>query len=159
MNTSRRLTLGAATIALAATALGGGPALAAADDTSATGSRIVAHDDRAQLRTTGEETKGDVSAAVPAVLQKGDKGHGVWCVQVAVNSVYRSWYNSSKNVLTEDGVFGQSTHDWVAWYQGIRNLKADGIVGKNTGDKVIGDAFGKNGVDYRNYCRSYVPHH
>jgi hypothetical protein len=33
------------------------------------------------------------------------------------------------------------------------------IVGKNTGDKVIGDAFGKNGVDYRNYSRSYVPHH
>lgn len=41
------------------------------------------------------------AATPPSQIQKGDSGHGVWCVQHAVNNYYRVYYNTKNNVLPE----------------------------------------------------------
>ncbi|MGW7254463.1 peptidoglycan-binding domain-containing protein [Streptomyces sp. NPDC054834] len=94
-----------------------------------------------------------MAATPPSTIGKGDTGHGVWCVQHAVNNYYKTYYGKSSGPLAEDAAFGTSTADWVAWYQGKHGVHADSIVGKNTGHYVIID----DGY-YGNYCKSYVPH-
>ncbi|AEM84279.1 peptidoglycan-binding domain-containing protein [Streptomyces violaceusniger] len=93
------------------------------------------------------------AATPPSTISKGDTGHGVWCVQHAVNNYYKTYYGKSSGPLTEDAAFGTSTADWVAWYQGRYGLHADSVVGKSTGFWIITD----DGY-YSNYCKAYVPH-
>jgi peptidoglycan hydrolase-like protein with peptidoglycan-binding domain len=93
------------------------------------------------------------AATPPKTITKGDSGHGVWCVQRAVNNYYKTYYGKTTNVIAEDAQFGTGTADWVAWFQGRHGLSADSIVGQNTGHFVIiEDGY------YGNYCKSYVPH-
>jgi Putative peptidoglycan binding domain. len=93
------------------------------------------------------------AATPPDSISKGDSGHGVWCVQHAVNNYYKTYYGRHSGVIAEDGQFGTSTADWVAWYQGRHGLPSDSVVGQRTGYYVLID----DGW-YRNYCKSYVPH-
>jgi peptidoglycan hydrolase-like protein with peptidoglycan-binding domain len=133
MNARKRIALLAATAAL-----GGGLAIAPA----------------AQAAQTAPAAQAVSSAATPpSTISKGDTGHGVWCVQRAVNNYYKTYYNKTTNVIAEDAIFGTSTADWVAWYQGKHGLHADSIVGSATGHQVIID----DGY-YGNYCKAYVPH-
>ncbi|WP_217573658.1 peptidoglycan-binding protein [Streptomyces sp. GbtcB7] len=89
------------------------------------------------------------AATPPSIISKGDTGHGVWCVQHAVNLYYERQYNKKSGPLAEDAVFGTSTADWVAWYQGQYGLHADSVVGKSTGFwLILDDSY------YGNYCKA-----
>lgn len=79
--------------------------------------------------------------------------HGVWCVQLAVNNLADAKLH--KRPIAQDGQFGQSTYDWVAWFQSTTGQPVDHIVGPKTGDQVLkydGSYYGGH-----NYCYNYVP--
>jgi peptidoglycan hydrolase-like protein with peptidoglycan-binding domain len=88
-----------------------------------------------------------VAVAAPAsarvgapTLHSGSRGTGVLCVQAAVGA-------------TVDGIYGPRTVQAVKVFQHRNHLRADGIVGPKTGDRVwaVDRAAGYGG------CYRYVP--
>lgn len=75
-------------------------------------------------------TSNSVRAASSSYPKLGSRGEDVKNVQKLLNKC-NFGYN-----LTEDGVFGQNTHDAVVDFQGRYNLTKDGIVGPKTMSKI-----------------------
>ncbi|MFE0192411.1 peptidoglycan-binding protein [Streptomyces sp. NPDC058989] len=61
-----------------------------------------------------------------ATTRRGDSGDGVREVQCLIN------YWSGRSVLDGDGDFGPQTESWVAHFQDVHGLLADGVVGPQT---------------------------
>lgn len=71
-------------------------------------------------------------------LKKGSSGANVSLMQIDLNAIRQQLY-PSLNPLTVDGKFGTQTETTVKQYQGIKGLKIDGIIGKNTWDAIVTD--------------------
>ncbi|MFD9688929.1 peptidoglycan-binding protein [Kitasatospora sp. NPDC059088] len=65
-------------------------------------------------------------------ITQGQNGFQVYCVQVGIN--WATW--SSAHVWPVDGSFGPDTLAQLQQFQHDSGLKADGIVGPDTGDKL-----------------------
>ena len=50
---------------------------------------------------------------------------------------FLNWYNG-KNILTEDGIFGEGTLKYVKAFQTAQRITADGIIGNGTLAKMKG---------------------
>ena len=81
------------------------------------------------------------------------QGSAVWCVQHQVNSIAAS---RGHGQIAEDGKWGPATDAQVRWFQGQMGLGADGVVGPQTGDYLLGygDQYygGRSG-----YCTGFIP--
>ena len=80
------------------------------------------------------EPKGVVNVEVN-VLKKESKGAEVFAVQSILKA--KGYKGSNKKTLATDGSFGGNTEFAVGNFQEDNGLKKDGIVGKNTWDKLI----------------------
>ncbi|GAA4718588.1 hypothetical protein GCM10025782_14780 [Pedococcus ginsenosidimutans] len=90
---------------------------------------------------------GAASASTTAPqIAYGASGYKVKCVQVALN--YH--YGISMSV---DGVFGSTTQKWVRQLQSDGGLSVDGVVGKYTGNLLMG-TLNKTG---HSDCYAYIP--
>ncbi len=81
------------------------------------------------------------------------RGDGVWCVQHQVNSFAAK---VGRGQIAEDGQWGPNTKNQIVWFQDWMGLGKDGIVGPETGNKLLryGDQYygGLNG-----YCTGKIP--
>ncbi|MFE5593116.1 peptidoglycan-binding protein [Streptomyces sp. NPDC056549] len=115
---------------------------------------------RAALLTSAVATAlvtfaGTASASPSApYLGYGSQGEGVKCVQIAVN-----WANAYPVHLAEDGVWGDQTQRGVVAFQRwkLGDAQADGVVGPNTGDKVM--QILNQAPALAEQCYDYVPTH
>ncbi len=72
------------------------------------------------------------------ILTNGSAGDHVRYVQSYMNRLNK-YHGYNRPVLSVDGIFGSRTKQVVAGFQNKHGLKADGIVGKNTWDKMINE--------------------
>jgi peptidoglycan hydrolase-like protein with peptidoglycan-binding domain len=90
---------------------------------------------------------GAASASTTAPnIAVGATGYKVKCVQVAIN------YHYGVNIGV-DGIYGSTTKSWVQRLQGDAGLTKDGIVGKYTGNLLMG-TLNKTG---HSDCYAYIP--
>lgn len=87
--------------------------------------------------------------------------HAVWCVQRMINhAIDRGRYWGVAKVA-EDGAWGPKTRQAVVDVQKGTGggLKADGIVGPQTGDMLMfeGDPYYSGGGAGNGYCHTYLP--
>ncbi|MER6097487.1 peptidoglycan-binding domain-containing protein [Streptomyces sp. NPDC001728] len=96
------------------------------------------------------------ASAVPSApyVAYGDQGDGVRCVQAAV-----VWSHTSSARLEEDGIWGDRTQAGVLDFQRAKlgSSQADGVVGPNTGDKMLA-VLGQNPAMYE-FCYDVLPSH
>ncbi|MFJ5779536.1 peptidoglycan-binding protein [Streptomyces sp. NPDC093094] len=106
------------------------------------------------VAVTGSAGIAGASTSAP-YLQYGSRGEGVKCVQIAVN-----WANAFQVELAEDGIWGKQTQYAVVAFQRwkLGDSQADGIVGPNTGDKLM-ETLREYNVATANYCYRYLPTH
>ncbi|MFB7605595.1 peptidoglycan-binding protein [Streptomyces gardneri] len=98
---------------------------------------------------------GGPAAAVEGAGYVGDgyanSGAGVWCAQKLVNDLARKFGQAE---IAQDSQWGPQTKAQIVWLQQRLGLKADGIVGPETGNWLLylGDQYygGKNGYCYWN---------
>ncbi|MEE6257881.1 peptidoglycan-binding domain-containing protein [Plantactinospora sonchi] len=64
-------------------------------------------------------------------LSSGSTGSGVWCVQRILNR----WFG--EKVLVEDSQYGPRTADAVTYFQVVRGIGVDGVVGPQTGNHLL----------------------
>lgn len=69
------------------------------------------------------------------VIKLGSRGESVRLLQTSLNAIIGS------TVLSDDGVFGQKTHDVVVTYQRDRGLTSDGVVGVQTWARISLERF------------------
>lgn len=107
---------------LALTALMGGLVLALAPAASATAATAPASAavDQAAVKAYCGYYNGS------ATTRRGDTGDAVREIQCIINL----WNGGSP--LHVDGVFGPRTESWVVYFQDVKGLKVDGIVGPHT---------------------------
>ena len=72
-------------------------------------------------------------------LRKGDVGTPVWIVQYYL--AFIGYFNNSLPRISVDGIFGDETEDAVKAFQSYYGLNADGIVGRQTWQK-LQEAYG-----------------
>ncbi|MFF8413049.1 peptidoglycan-binding domain-containing protein [Streptomyces omiyaensis] len=82
--------------------------------------------------------------------------HGVWCVQEIANNWYEGWGPGSPRIA-EDGIWGPRTKQALQQFQEAFGVKPDGVVGPQTGYRLLtsdpADPYqGRNG-----YCYGYLP--
>jgi hypothetical protein len=98
---------------------------------------------------------GGPAGAVQGAGYVGDgyanSGAGVWCAQHLVNDIARKVGHPE---IPEDSTWGPRTKAQIAWLQDRLGLKADGIVGPDTGNWLLysGSQYygGKNGYCFWN---------
>ncbi len=69
------------------------------------------------------------------LLRFGSAGENVRLMQQYLNQISNAYPSIPK--LTADGIFGQNTENAVRIFQGIFGLTPDGIIGRQTWDKVV----------------------
>ncbi|MFF7339737.1 peptidoglycan-binding protein [Streptomyces sp. NPDC008163] len=105
-------------------------------------------------------TVGALSGSASASTSSSYVGYGhvtsgtpVWCVQHLVNDYRRA---AGERQISEDNVWGQETYTAVKEFQSISSLQVDGVVGPQTGNKLLNfdwtDKYAHTG-----YCYGYVP--
>lgn len=72
----------------------------------------------------------DIARVELPILKKGDKGQAVRTVQLVLK-------DRNYSIGSVDGIFGFKTLNCVKLFQAKKNLKVDGIVGKNTWEALI----------------------
>ncbi len=88
-------------------------------------------------RSVEENNNPPVSPVYPGyALNTGSSGDSVREVQSFLNFI-RQHYNYSWQPLNVDGIYGRKTKQAVTDFQAKHNLKADGITGRLTWDKLI----------------------
>jgi len=73
-------------------------------------------------------------AIMGTIYKQGTKGYIPKLIQKVLNTYLKYW---EKELLVEDGLFGSKTKEVVKEFQAYRDLKADGIVGRNTMRELI----------------------
>ncbi|MCL2775216.1 MAG: peptidoglycan-binding protein, partial [Oscillospiraceae bacterium] len=68
-------------------------------------------------------------------ISQGQTGNNVLTMQRYLNTIGRFYPDIPR--LTEDGIFGPMTRNAVVTFQRLYNLTADGIIGRNTWDKIV----------------------
>ena len=100
--------------------------------TTPTTTRTTTTTARPTTTTPQKDTELGIPYARPTgnpLLKNGSKGDGVSWVQSALNKLgYK---------LTVDGMFGSGTEEAVKQFQTSRGLSVDGIVGKDTINKIV----------------------
>ncbi|MFF0429892.1 peptidoglycan-binding domain-containing protein [Streptomyces sp. NPDC004520] len=99
---------------------------------------------------------GGPAGAVEGAGYVGDgysnSGAGVWCAQHLANDIARK--AGDRALISEDSQWGPQTKAQIVWLQSRLGLKADGIVGPETGNWLLylGDQYygGKSGYCYWN---------
>lgn len=87
-------------------------------------------------------TISEVERIFSRVLRQGDRGIGVRTIQYYLNFI--GFFNSELSPrLTVDGIFGPATREAVIAFQNFYALTPDGIVGKDTWNRMV-DAY--NGI-------------
>lgn len=89
----------------------------------------------AELDSEGEEQIVIPGAYPGYIIRQGQRGDNVKAVQYIISLL--STYYHQLEPLKVDGIFGASTTRAVKSFQEIYNLSADGLVGRNTWQKLI----------------------
>lgn len=76
----------------------------------------------------------EVTRPFPAVLQEGDSGIDVRSLQYYLDVI--AYFNDAVPDIVEDGIFGPSTTAAVRAFQTLAGLPADGIVGRQTWNRI-----------------------
>lgn len=104
-------------------------------------------------------TISEVERIFSRVLRQGDRGIGVRTIQYYLNFI--GFFNSELSPrLTVDGIFGPATREAVIAFQNFYALTPDGIVGKDTWNRMV-DAY--NGIlnalpaEFRSYSSLLYP--
>ena len=104
-------------------------------------------------------TISEVERIFSRVLRQGDRGIGVKTIQYYLNFI--GFFNSELSPrLTVDGIFGPATREAVIAFQNFYALTPDGIVGKDTWNRMV-DAY--NGIlnalpaEFRSYSSLLYP--
>ncbi|MDD6063155.1 MAG: peptidoglycan-binding protein [Oscillospiraceae bacterium] len=104
-------------------------------------------------------TISEVERIFSRVLRQGDRGIGVKTIQYYLNFI--GFFNSELSPrLTVDGIFGPATREAVIAFQNFYGLTPDGIVGKDTWNRMV-DAY--NGIlnalpaEFRSYSSLLYP--
>ena len=108
--------------------------------TKTKGHTVVVLDDGANVvrekASSADPNVNPYAEPTTSTLKKGSRGNGVKWVQWQLNKVPGDKFVLDKyksgTKLAIDGIFGDSTHCAVYAFQKSMNLKADGIVGKDT---------------------------
>ncbi|MFC9397322.1 peptidoglycan-binding protein [Streptomyces sp. NPDC057027] len=95
----------------------------------------------------------DAGTSAP-YLSYGSRGDGVKCVQTAVN-----WAHAVSVPLEIDGIWGERTQWGVVGFQRwkLGDSQADGIVGPDTGDKMM--AILSQNPAMADFCYDVLPTH
>jgi peptidoglycan hydrolase-like protein with peptidoglycan-binding domain len=89
----------------------------------------------------------DLDSGVTSMIARGITGAHVRDLQTALNGITEAG-------LKVDGIFGPKTEEAVRTFQTTFKLKADGIVGKNTGNCLVAVALCRNQAQIRAKVRS-----
>ena len=108
------------------------------------------------------ETEGisanEIKNVLSTVLRQGSRGDQVRYLQYYLNFI--NLMNNSNNQIAVDGIFGNATKNAVINFQKRYGLDPDGIVGRNTKNKLL-DVYGNilNNLpeEYRPYRNFYYP--
>ena len=68
------------------------------------------------------------------LISEGSRGDNVWLIQSYLNTISRRYAIPS---IAADGIFGPATRQAVIAFQQLFGLTPDGIVGKNTWDRIM----------------------
>ncbi|MFI9362999.1 peptidoglycan-binding protein [Kitasatospora sp. NPDC053057] len=89
-------------------------------------------------------------------------GAAVWCVQHNFNYFINNWTNHAFPNIAEDSQWGPETNAAIVWFQKYKELQPDGLVGPQTGERVLilGDPYYTGNDTYypqNSYCWKYIP--
>lgn len=93
----------------------------------------------------------DVSLSYPEALKFGDRGKDVKVIQYYVNVIAENY--GYLRPISIDGIYGNDTVNAVKTFQRVNGMQVDGIVGKNTWNRMYNAVSGainmEREVDYR----------
>ncbi|WP_419997231.1 peptidoglycan-binding domain-containing protein [Streptomyces boninensis] len=96
----------------------------------------------------GDGAMDDVTTQAGGNIGPGARGYRVRCVQEFMDS----W-----KPTTVDGIYGKKTAASVRYYQGIKHISRDGIVGPVTAKKMRADAKKYGWGEWAGACNKYLP--
>jgi peptidoglycan hydrolase-like protein with peptidoglycan-binding domain len=93
---------------------------------------------RIMTEAAGETPAKTTSPVYPGkLLSQGSSGSDVRKIQECLNNIARNRPTDQLLQLTADGIFGPATRETVRRFQGLFNLKQDGIVGSSTWNAIM----------------------